>query len=422
MADRRATNRAMFWRIIRRLLGANLGRLFVILLALGAGATVTAALLNLQVDAKRRLTTEFRAFGANVVISPRESADVEANHSPNSAILDSIPSSYEGGEIAKVGFIHVAIVAQARNTPYSPNPGGGSLSVVPTAVGNKTPGTNTSPDNPRKSLSVILVGLEGHNVQRVLPSEFVETSDRVVSDIPTCRIGIRAAEELDVHPGEILDLRGSELTTTCYVSTVESFGSSEDSQIFTDWYTAARLAGPPGRLSVIQLSVPGTPLQIQHFIATLQEKLGNVDVRPIRQFTEGEAKIYNRISGLLTATVAIVLLLTGLCVMAAMTNVAMERRMDVGLMKAIGGATRRVLRLFLAEAALLGLAGGVIGAAAGIFLSIGLGKAVFGVAARPRLIVYPVAVALTIIVAILSAFPLRRLAGIRPASVFRGEA
>jgi len=108
--------------------------------------------------------------------------------------------------------------------------------------------------------------------------------------------------------------------------------------------------------------------------------------------------------------------------MAAMTNVAMERKNDVGLMKAIGGATRRVLRLFLAEAALLGLAGGVIGAAAGIFLSIGLGKAVFGVAARPRLIVYPVAVALTVIVAILSAFPLRRLASIRPAAIFRGEA
>jgi len=147
-----------------------------------------------------------------------------------------------------------------------------------------------------------------------------------------------------------------------------------------------------------------------------------VDVRPIRQFTEGEAKIYNRISGVLTATVAIVLVLTGLCVMAAMTNVAMERKMDVGLMKAIGGSMRRVLRLFLAEAALLGLAGGMIGAAAGIFLSVGLGKAVFGVAARPRLIVYPVAVALTIIVAILSAYPLRRLASIRPASVFRGEA
>src|SRR5258708_24908075 len=146
------------------------------------------------------------------------------------------------------------------------------------------------------------------------------------------------------------------------------------------------------------------------------------DVHGIGQFREGEAKIYNRISGLLTVTVAIVLVLTGLCVMAAMTNVAMERKNDVGLMKAIGGSMRRVLRLFLAEAALLGLAGGTIGAAAGIFLSIGLGKAVFGVAARPRLIVYPVSVALTIIVAIISAFPVRRRASHRPASVFRGEA
>ena len=124
---------------------------------------------------------------------------------------------------------------------------------------------------------------------------------------------------------------------------------------------------------------------------------------------------------MLTATVAVVLLLTALCVMAAMTNIAAERKNDVGLMKAIGGSVKRVLRIFLAEAALLGLAAGLLGAAAGILLSIGLGKAVFGVAAEPRLVVYPVSVALTVIVAILAAYPLRRLANIRPASVFRGE-
>jgi len=125
--------------------------------------------------------------------------------------------------------------------------------------------------------------------------------------------------------------------------------------------------------------------------------------------------------GLLTATVVVVLVLTALCVMAAMTNIAAERKNDVGLMKAIGGSVRRVLRIFLAEAALLGLVAGLLGAAAGILLSIGLGKAVFGVAAEPRLIVYPVSVALTVMVAVLAAYPLRRLANIRPASVFRGE-
>jgi putative ABC transport system permease protein len=172
----------------------------------------------------------------------------------------------------------------------------------------------------------------------------------------------------------------------------------------------------------MELRVPGTPAAIQTYITDLQPRIPEADVRPIRQFTEGEAKIYNRIGGILSATVGLVLVLTALCVMAAMTNVAMERRNDVGLMKAIGGATRRVLRLFLAEAAILGLTGGVLGAAVGILLSMWLGKEVFGVAARPRLIVYPVAVALTIIVAIAGAFPLRRLASIRPAAVFRGEA
>src|ERR1700745_3159644 len=99
----RDTNRAMFWRIIRRLLSANPGRLFVMLLALGAGAAVTAALLNLQVDAKRRLTTEFRAFGANVVISPRNSGitSSESDGTMNSSILDRIPPANGGGQVTK---------------------------------------------------------------------------------------------------------------------------------------------------------------------------------------------------------------------------------------------------------------------------------------------------------------------------------
>ena len=150
-------------------------------------------------------------------------------------------------------------------------------------------------------------------------------------------------------------------------------------------------------------------------------RLPGADVHGIKQLAEAEGRIYNRISGLLSATVLLVLLLTSLCVMAGMSNVAVERKNDVGLMKAIGGSMRRVVRLFLTEAILLGICGGLIGSAIGIIVSIWLGKAVFGVAAQPRWIVYPVSVALTVLVSIASAFPLRRLASIRPASVFRGE-
>jgi len=392
-------NRSMYWRIVRRLLFAHRGRLFVILLALGAGAAVTAALLNLQVDAKRRLTVEFRTFGPNVVISPRSSGD-----SPeflDESLFSRIPDRNNLGGIAKAEFLYgVVNVSAARQG-------------------------QEHPDSKAFSTQAILVGYvrSDFGPSQVLPSALVDAEEtwKDVSSL-RCAVGEKVATALKLSRDDGIWLRSGPQSYSIYTSVLPSTGGPEDDQIFLDLVLAQKLLGQPHRVSLIQLRVPGSSEQIERFVGQLQPELGDAEGHPIRQFTEGEAKIYSRISGLLTATVAVVLLLTSLCVMAAMTNVAMERRNDVGLMKAIGGATRRVLRLFLMEAALLGIAGGLIGAAAGIFLSIWLGKQVFGVAAQPRLIVYPIAVGLTIMVAILSAYPLRRLASVRPASVFRGEA
>lgn len=387
MTERREANRAMFWRILRRLLGANRGRLFVMLLALGAGAAVTAALLNLQVDAKRRLTTEFRAFGPNVVIVPKGSLSSSSETLPQS-IIQSVPPDVPGGRVSALSALYLVA----------------SVSVPPSG----------------KSASAVVAGINPLFVAKVYPSANPNRSASPSENV--CVAGVWFAKQVGVEQDADLVVASGERRESCRVVSFRQTGGSEDNRLEIDLQAAQRLAGLPDRISMIELIVPGTPAEIQNYVAALQRRIPDAEVRPVRQFTEGEARVYNRISGLLTATVGIVLLLTALCVMAAMTNVAIERKMDVGLMKAIGGATRRVVRLFLAEAALLGLAGGVIGAALGILLSIVLGKAVFGVAARPRLIVYPVTVGLTMLVAILSAFPLRRLASIRPASVFRGEA
>ena len=82
-------------------------------------------------------------------------------------------------------------------------------------------------------------------------------------------------------------------------------------------------------------------------------------------------------------------------VLASMAALAMERSRDVGLMKALGGPVPRVMRLFLAEAGALGVVGGTIGFFAGIVLARWIGERVFGVAISPRLVVFPVTVALT---------------------------
>jgi putative ABC transport system permease protein len=383
-------NSPMFWRIVRRLITANYGRLFVILLALGAGAAITSALLNLQIDAKRRLTTEFRALGANVIVAPRDANANSGGGTLEQGLLAELPTENAGKPVPAVAFLYlIGAVAKAGEIHHQ---------------------------------AAVIAGAEGQGLTQVRPGRRTEYLADLEKDPAACEVGSKAAGQFNVHPGDSLHLRNQSREATCKVFAVVATGGAEDTQIFTNLSTAQTLADLPGRISLLQLSVTGTPDSIQHFISTLSERLPGADVHGIKQLAEAEGKLYNRISGLLSTTVVIVLLLTSLCVMAGMSNVAIERKNDVGLMKAIGGSVRRVTRLFLAEAILMGIVGGVIGSAFGILGSIWLGKTVFGVAAQPRWIVYPVSVGITILVSIASAFPLRRLASIRPANVFRGEA
>ena len=189
-----------------------------------------------------------------------------------------------------------------------------------------------------------------------------------------CEVGSKAAAQFGVHAGDSLLLRNHGKESSCKVYSVVASGGADDTQIFTNLATAQSLADLPGRISLIQLSVTGTPDSINQFIADLARRIPGADVHGIKQFAEAEGRIYNRISGLLSSTILLVLLLTSLCVMAGMSNVAIERRNDVGLMKAIGGSVRRVVRLFLAEAIILGIAGGIVGSAIGLLVSIWLGK------------------------------------------------
>jgi putative ABC transport system permease protein len=388
MPTHHSLNRPMFWRIVRRLLTANRGRLFVILLALGAGAAVTAALLNVQVDAKRRLTTEFRSFGANVLVAPRSVEGTGANNTLSADILKKIPRNHEGAFVSAEPFLYV--VADVLTDD--------SHAVKAVVVGTTAMGLINS-ISPAWKVDGVMDWSGGN-----------------------CAIGSAVSSRLHLSRTQLIRLKLNDRETICRAMITLATGGHEDNEVFANLRNVQALASLPDRVSLFELIVPGKPRAIDNFIAALTGAIPEADVHPIRQFTEAEDKIYNRISGLLNATVVVVLILTTLCVMAAMTNVAMERKNDVGLMKALGGATSRVLRLFLAEAAVLGVVAGIVGAAAGILLSIALGKAVFGVAAQPRLIVYPVTVLLTILVAIASAYPLRRLASVRPASVFRGEA
>jgi len=372
----------MFWRIFRQLLRASRGRLVLALIAVTSGAAVCSALLGLDLDAQRKLTHEFRAFGANVVVSPAGSSD---------------ESTLDGADVmAKIDAARTPAVVAAAPFLY--------------VVGNAA-------DNP-----VIVSGTWLDEIARMdswwtLDGQWIGSRD----DVPRCLVGRAAARQLGVAPGSQIELSSGGRSVSLTVAGVVNAGGTEDNQVFVNLPVAQQLAGLPGRVGLIELDVTGSPEQLDSVTARLATALPGLEIRPVRQLTEAEGQLLERIRGLLFWTVALILALTALCVLASMAALAVERRRDVGLMKAIGGPVSRVVRLFLAEAGGLGLVGGVLGYICGLGLAEWAGERVFGMSVTPRWEVFPATVALSVGVALAGALPLRLLGRVRPAEILRGE-
>jgi len=76
--------------------------------------------------------------------------------------------------------------------------------------------------------------------------------------------------------------------------------------------------------------------------------------------------ILGAIKILLSGIAAISLVVGGIGIMNSMFTSVLERRREIGIMKAVGATNRHVLLLFLIESGLIGFIGGVIGVILGI--------------------------------------------------------
>jgi putative ABC transport system permease protein len=380
----------MFARLLFNLLRASRGRLAVALVALVSGAAVISALLNLDLDIERKLTQEFRSLGANLVIS--RAADAPAGPSgatspslmQQGAVLEKVEQARTPAVIAAAPFVFV--VAQAMNKP------------------------------------VIVAGTWLDEAGKLEPTWKV-AGERIVArdDRAHCLIGRDVARQFNLAPGGQLELTYLGNTAGLSVAGIVDSGGAEDSHIFVNLPVAQALANLDGQIGQVQLSVRGTPASIESFARELSSALPGFEVRPIRQVAQGEGELLARIRLLIFSMVLLILCLTGVCVLATMAALAMERREDVGLMKALGGSISQIVGLFLAEVGVLGAAGGLLGAIAGVGLSHWMGQRVFGTAISVRWEIFPLTVALMTGVGLAAALPLRRLGNIKPAVILRGE-
>jgi putative ABC transport system permease protein len=378
----------MFWRVVFKLLRGSSGRLAVAVLALVSGAAVISALLNLDFDVQRKLTKEFRTLGANVVVS-------------------AAPTGNTGATDAAPALIDEARVASAISEPNANVVAAAPFLYVVAKSGGKP---------------VVVAGTWLDQLAKLDPTWKLE-GNWITSrdDNAHCLIGRTAAKNLNTTAGATLPLAVGATTSSCTISAVFDSGADEDNQVFLALPAAQELAGLADRASVAQISVNGSADAISSYASQLAQQLPEYQVRPLRQVADAEGALLSRIRLLIVAMIVLILVLTALCVLGTMAALAMERREDVGLMKALGGSISRVVGIFLAEVGVLGAVGGTAGTLLGFALSYWMGLKVFGAAISPRWEVFPITVALMIVVALTGALPLRLLGGVKPAVIFRGE-
>ncbi len=372
----------MFGRLLWQLLRGNRARLAVALIAIAAGAAVISALLNMEIDVRQKLGQEFRSLGANVIVSGHGSGDTALveGETMESAVRSLAPN---GTSFAPYLYV-VARTAEKRPVVLA-----GTWLDVSAAL---TPWWK----------------IDGQGI-----------SSR--DDREHCLVGKNVARQFALAPGSDLELHYGDRSARWSVAGVITAGDDEDDQVIANLAAVQNLAGLADRIQMIQLRMSSAPLEFQAFASKIQSAVPGTEVHPIRQISEAEGSLLARIQLLILSMSALILVLTGLCVLATMAALAMERRADVGLMKALGGTIGRVVGLFLAEVGVLGAAGGVLGYIAGAALTVWIGKRAFGAAISPRLEVLPLTVALMLAVALAGALPLRFLGRVKPAVILRGE-
>ena len=378
----------MFKRLLFHLLRGNRVRLTVALLALTSGATVVSALMNLEVDINRKLAREFRSLGANLIIS-----------GPSVGISDAAPSA-----LIDASAMQSVEALQSSGVVASPY----LYVVARTGAGS--------------SRDVVVAGAWLDRMSQLSPWWQISGNTPLSrTDLSHCLVGRNASYSLGVSSGSTLSLTYENRVVNLAVAGVIDAGGSEDNQIFVNLSVAQNLAGAAGKMQFVELAVPGSPNEVRAVQSRLQFELPSLSVRPIPQITEAEGKLLHRIRFLVSSTSVLILVLTALCVLATMAALAMERRKDVGLMKALGGSMQKVLRIFLAEVGIMAFAAGLLGCALGMMLSVWTGRRVFGASITPRWEVLPATVALMLTVALAGALPLRLLGNVRPAVILRGE-
>jgi len=472
----------MFIRLLKESFTRNPRRKLLTGAALILGMAVATATFTVAVDVGDQLAREFRSLGANLLVTPQadtlpvEIGGVDYRAANRGAYLpvSDLPELktifWRHNILGFTPFLDVPVDVNISKSGAAPTNAAALKSVPLTLIG-----TWYKHAVPIEDGSTFITGASlthpwwkirgqwfadtapanefGHGVARpsrqalAVPNRASQTEPLAsTADFSSqCVAGVSLAGKYGISIGDILNLSAGGRSAAALVTGIVTTGDSQDNALLCPLSLAQYLAGKPGQfrqLFVSALTKPAdalarknpdtmTPTEFDRWYCSpyitsigrqIQQVLPGTRVEAIRRVAETEGRVLSRVSLLLWIVTIAALIAAALAVGATSATTAIERRAEIGLMKALGATNFLVGGLFLSEQLLLAIAGGCVGFLLGAGLARELGETVFGVATSPRLIVLPVILAAAAAVALVGSWiPLYRAAHLPPAPILRGQ-
>ncbi|HTB95205.1 MAG TPA: ABC transporter permease [Candidatus Sulfotelmatobacter sp.] len=452
----------MFLRLVADSFTRRPKRKMLTLAALALGMAVATAALSVSLDVGDRLAQEFRSLGANLLVTPEaDSLPLEiggVDYRPANAgaylpeaDLGKLKTIFWRFNIkAFAPILETQVKTSLYDLDYFPDPPPEArYTFIGTWVNHKveipdgtTYVTGIEKTNPWWQLKEGRWFSEGKNecvIGRNFAVQRGKFRNRETQTEPLTRDDLKPGDRLLVYKLK------SQVPVSLQIVGVLDTGGPEDNAIIAPLDVAQTLTSKPGqyrRLYVSALTKPEdafarkdpktmTPAEFDKWYCTpyissialqISQELKGTDVRVIRRVAEGEGAILTRVRTLLWLVTFAALLAAALAVGASAAASVIERRTEIGLMKALGAGSGLVGVLLAAEQLLVAFVGGGIGYSVGILLARLLGQKIFGFTPEPKLFLLFIVLVLASLITLLgSAYPLRRASQYDPAPILRGE-
>lgn len=266
-------------------------------------------------------------------------------------------------------------------------------------------------------ISLVVVGVDPEQ-ERIVKSWWEVGKGDYLGGTDQALVGAIAADLLKINVGDSISLNESSVKVA---GILNETGAGDDYQVFVPLPTVQKAFHKENVISSLDIRALCNACPVEMIANSINQNIPGVRAIAVKQIAQSEMGLVEKMNSMMFALAGVTLLVGLFGVVNTMMSSVHERTKDIGIMRAVGASRKQIIRIFIFEAIVIGIIGGVAGYVLGTALAYLIGPLVFeGTAVYFVPQYFPLALGVSIAVAVAAAvYPAIKASEIRVADSFR---